>query len=216
MKKLLTTLLAVSILSITLSGPKVTQASIITEEPFIVETNGDYVTICVENSEDAMITADVKKDQVDSFISDYVDGKIQVPRANIGIPLKDTNQLITPMAFIPPSNAKLHSEQRLYRSDIKAIVVKLEGLQKWTSLPNPLTEYALNTLLAGMGFANPVSLLVTVPAFVGVTIINTDYAWWSKSYRLLVDGDIRYVRQAVYYNTGTGYPAAWRICERIY
>lgn len=216
MKKLLTVLLAVSILSITLSGPKVAQASIVTEAPFIVETNGDYVTICVENSEDAMITADVRKDQVDSFISDFVDGKIQVPKANIGIPLKDTNQLIAPMAFIPPSNAKLHSEQRLYRSDIRAIVVKLEGLQKWTNLPNPLTEYALEKLLAAMGFANSIAMLITVPAFIGVTIINTDYSWWNKSYQLLVDGNIRYVRQAVYYNTGTGYPAAWRICERIY
>lgn len=216
MRKLLTTLLVVSILAMTIPGPRVVLASTITESPFIVETNGDYVTICVEKSDDAMITADVKKDQVDSFISDYIEGKIQIPSANMYTPVLNKNQSISPMAFIPPTNAKLYSEQRLYRSDIKDIVVKLEGIQKWTSLSNPLTEYALKILLASMGFSDPISLLVTVPAFIGVTIINTEYSWWNKSYMLLIDGDIKYVRQAIYYNTGTGYPVAWRICERVY
>jgi|GEM_PF-6989889 len=211
-------MLCILILTVSLVNPKEVNAKEKNSdlpELFLIETDGMYATVQIEQTENLIITAEVKKDKVQSFIADFRSGIIHIPTEMVAN-TKLTRGNISPMAWIPPSNAKLNSEQRLYRIDIENTVKRISGTAAWLGIiSNPISDATVTAILIAVSKSTVIGFLGTVMTWIGVDLINRQETWWKDSLIQILTGQIRYVRQAVYENTGTGYPIAWRICERI-
>lgn len=110
----------------------------------------------------------------------------------------------------------LMAQRNMYRPTVENIVDSNLGQGYFASfLTGPVTDAAVAALIKKAGFSSVVAFAASALLWgINELRVKPD-EWWTDSLLMIIKKQISCVRLSHIRNTGTSYPAAWLILERI-
>ncbi len=169
--------------------------------------SNNLVPVVILETDSQVIIAQVPADKVEEYQEDLKDPDFRQSQIDQCSPHSTTRAL---------PDGEIMAQRYMYRSTVENIVDSNLGQGYFASfLTGPVTDAAVAALIKKAGFSSVVAFAASALLWgINELRVKPD-EWWTDSLLMIIKKQISCVRLSHIRNTGTSYPAAWLILERI-